>query len=818
MSVTADPERWRRLSALFDQALDLPPEERARWLPDACGGDAALRADLQRMLAADASANLFDQGASDLLQASLAHGIDEDDDAPAPGDRAGSWRLERVLGRGGMGTVYAALRDEGDTPQRAALKRLHRRWDGSLQAQRFLQERRILASLSHPNLPRLIDHGLDDDGRPWFALEYVDGGTLVDWADAHRLGLRARIELFRTVCAAVQHAHEHFVVHRDLKPANILVDGEGHPKVLDFGVAKRIDDSPGTTRTGLFAGFTPEYAAPEQISGGTISAATDVYALGVVLYQLLAGRLPYRIGQDNLREAAEAIVTRHAERMEKALAAGTREEIGARLAQRDTSSVAFRRFVRGDLTRIVQTALAKEPSRRYASVAAFSTDLGRFLAGRTVSVGGDTFAYRAGKFVTRNRWGVAMAGLAGLALAFGVGGILVQTREARAQAARAALETARAEKETARAKLEVERMDASNEFMRNVFSTAAPGVSGNPDISLREALDLALSQLDSASNPNQDPQLRVRFRLAAANSYAALGEDAKAEALTREALKIQETQLADSKEDRARALAMLAWLRMSYEPANSLAWAKEAVKLHLASDPVSDTGLQEAYSVLSIAQYRADDIAAAIETSQKLRRLMRERGIPEDHVDMITAYSNEAVYLRALSRFDEAAAAHEAVIRLRARSVGADTVATWEERMYYGDTLNRAERYRDALAQFRIARPGLRRVLGDGHETTQLANQGMAQALIGLGRYADALPLLAATHAYGRDHGFRNRQGKVAYYAILANARLDKCREATALLQEARQRKLVLPETLADPVAGTRCRSASTLAAIGTPP
>ena len=351
-----------------------------------------------------------------------------------------------MLGRGGMGTVYAARRDDRDTLQRAAVKRLHRRWDGSLQAQRFLQERRILAALSHPNIPRLLDHGLDDDGRPWFALELVEGKPLTTWADERRLDLRERLDLFRTLCTAVQHAHEHFVVHRDLKPANILVDDEGHPRVLDFGIAKRIDDAPGATRTGMFVGFTPDYAAPEQISGGPISAATDVYALGVVLYQLLAGRLPYTLDHDDLRATAETISARSADRLDQAITTGTAQEVDARLAQRGTDLRAFRRFVKGDLSRIVQTALAKEPQRRYPSVQAFSSDLERFLQGRTVSVSGDTFGYRARKFIGRNRWGVAMAVLAGLLLVGGLAGIAMKTREVQHEAARANAEAQRAEK------------------------------------------------------------------------------------------------------------------------------------------------------------------------------------------------------------------------------------------------------------------------------------------------------------------------------------------------------------------------------------
>ena len=410
-------QRWRRLSALFDRAIDLDGPARHHLIAYECQGDPELRAALERMLAADEAASGIDRGVGGLIDAvdfdaTAFDAAGEDDKTEAEnslGSHLGHWLLERVLGRGGMGTVYAARRDDRDSGQQAAVKRLHRRWDGSLQAQRFLQERRILAAMSHPNLPQLIDHGSDDDGRPWFALELVDGQPLTEWADTHRLDLRQRIELFRRVCGAVQHAHTRFVVHRDLKPVNILVDQEGHPKVLDFGVAKRTDEALGNTRDGALVGFTPQYAAPEQISGGVISAATDVYALGVVLYQLLTGRLPYTFDAGDLRSVADTITTQPARRLDQAITVGGAHEISERLLQRATDLRTFRRFVRGDLSRIVQTALAKEPVRRYASVQAFSDDLERFLGNQPVAVSGDGLWYRAGKFVRRNVAAVAVA-------------------------------------------------------------------------------------------------------------------------------------------------------------------------------------------------------------------------------------------------------------------------------------------------------------------------------------------------------------------------------------------------------------------------
>jgi eukaryotic-like serine/threonine-protein kinase len=510
--VTPNQARWLRLSQLFDHAIDLDPAQREALLDAECADDPTLRAELQRMLDADAADSAFDAGAHEIITLHDEDDAGASDDVPAA--RLGPWRIDRELGRGGMGTVHAAHRDD-DTAQRAAVKRLRRRWDGSTQAQRFLQERRILAALSHPNIPRLLDNGVDNDGRPWFALEFIDGSPLTTWADTRRLPLRERVALFGQVCEAVQHAHEHFVVHRDLKPANILVDAGGRAKVLDFGVAKRIDEDAGSTRTGMFAGFTPEYAAPEQMSGGPITAATDVHALGVVLFQLLTGRLPFTFAPDDLRAAAEAISRQPPPRLEQAITTGTEEEVATRLQERRTDTRAFRRFVRGDLGRILQTALAKEPARRYGSVRAFADDLQRFLDGRPVSVSGDTLGYRAGKFVRRNRLGVAMTALAVFAM---IGGT--------------AFSLYRAEQE----RIQRERSEVVLGFMSDLFQgQAVDGGFGN-QLTAVDLLDRAAGRIDGVCV--EDPQGKATLLNVVAGAYVSIGMHEQAVAYATQAMEV----------------------------------------------------------------------------------------------------------------------------------------------------------------------------------------------------------------------------------------------------------------------------------------
>ncbi len=507
-----DPARWQHLSVLFEQAIELDADAREAFIAAHCAGQPGMELQLRAMLVGDEDGDA-------LIDAPLSSLVSSDSLGPDPSDasgiRLGPYQIDRVLGSGGMGTVYLAHRQD-DFSQQVAIKRLRQRWDGQLQAERFLQERQILANLSHPYIARLLDGGIDVDGQPWFAMEYVEGLAITAWADARQLDLHHRIVLLGKVCEAVQHAHERLVVHRDLKPDNLLVDANGHPKVLDFGVAKLMDPVAGSaTRTGVLAGFTPEYATPEQISGRPVTAATDVYALGLLLYQLLTGRLPYDLPEHDLPARVRAISQDAPMRPEQALTTGQADEVQHRLHARRTDAHAFRRFVGGDLTRILQTALAKEPERRYATVQAFADDLQRFLDGRPVSVTGDTFGYRARKFIGRNRWGVAMGALASLALITGVVGVVMQTREARAQAARATAEAARAE-------IAAKRANTSRDFLIEMLGQASPEESplDSADVTIREFLDGAVPRIEERLP--DEPLLQAELLSAIAEVYNSL--------------------------------------------------------------------------------------------------------------------------------------------------------------------------------------------------------------------------------------------------------------------------------------------------------
>ncbi|HKT61838.1 MAG TPA: serine/threonine-protein kinase, partial [Gemmatimonadales bacterium] len=391
------PDRWRRIEELLDGMLDLPPSERAAWLERACAGDEALRSEVEDLAARGEEHTGLPRPPEALIAPALESLAVAASSEPSP-DRVGPWRLVRELGRGGMGAVYLGERDDDQFRKQVAVKLLHRDVAGDDLVRRFRHERQILATLDHPHIARLLDGGVAA-GTPYIVMEYVDGVPLDLFCERHRLSVAGRLARFADVCAAVQYAHEHLIVHRDLKPTNILVTADGQVKLLDFGIAKLMDEEgvPATaplTRTGMHL-MTPEYAAPEQVRGGRVTTATDVYALGVVLYELLAGRRPYDLRGRSPSEIERVIC--ETEPLRPSTAVGR---------ERSGRTEALRRRLRGDLDTIVLKALRKEPERRYPSTAALLEDLQRYRDGLPVRARPDTFAYRARKFAGRHRVGV----------------------------------------------------------------------------------------------------------------------------------------------------------------------------------------------------------------------------------------------------------------------------------------------------------------------------------------------------------------------------------------------------------------------------
>jgi predicted Ser/Thr protein kinase len=401
-------ERWRRVRDLFDEVVELPPAERAAFLDNLQAGDRELQPEVASLLRASTAAGSF------LETPALSH-VRESPFEEERRSRIGPYTVVREIGHGGMGTVYLGARADQGFEKTVAIKLVRRGMDTDFILERFRNERRILADLDHPNIARILDGGSTEDGLPYFVMEYIPGRHLLEDAGERKLSTRDKLLLFRRVCAAVAYAHRHLVVHRDLKPSNILVTPEGEPKLLDFGLARVLQPDAGSegdrTATALRL-LTPDYASPEQVRGERIATSSDIYSLGVVLYELLAGRRPYRTTGAGLAEIARAVCEQEPPRPSAAVPS-----------------------LRGDVDNIVLMALRKEPERRYASVEALSDDIGRHLDGRPVHARKDTFGYRTGKFVARHKAGVAAAVVVAALLIGALAATIRQTRIARAERA-----------------------------------------------------------------------------------------------------------------------------------------------------------------------------------------------------------------------------------------------------------------------------------------------------------------------------------------------------------------------------------------------
>ena len=576
--MTLDGERWTRLQQLFAELREVPPHERARGLAELERTDAALASDLRSLLDADSSSGPMDSLAGHLSSVStvLAGAL------PVP-DRIGAYRVIRELGRGGMGEVYLAERADGHFEQRVAIKLIDEsRTDDPLH-RRFLAERQILANLVHPNIARLLDGGVVEDGRPYLVMEYVDGQPITDWCDQRRLSLRSRLALFCDVCAAVQHAHQKLVIHRDIKPSNILVASDGRVHLLDFGIAELIAPAgraPDASHHEPRA-LTPEYASPEQVRGEPLTTATDVYSLGVLLYVLVTGRHPYALGRASLAELADMISNRHPD------APSLRAERGdVDATPRDMSPEQLARALRGDIDGIVARAMHKNPAERYASVDALRDDLERHLAGHPVTAHRGGLPYHAGKFVRRHKIAVAATSLM-------FSGLLVMLTAAVVQGRRANRERIRAEQALAQSEgiaafmLELFRSGGADDTASADGLTAsdllrrgaerANALSDQPLVQARlldvvGQMSLHLGQLDDAQEHLQHAVAIGRHAGSAARAelaaslihlawvYRARNERERASTLVAEALDIREATLGDRHPDVADALYELGWL------------------------------------------------------------------------------------------------------------------------------------------------------------------------------------------------------------------------------------------------------------------
>jgi tetratricopeptide (TPR) repeat protein len=488
-----DRERWQQVQKIFHDSADLPKSEQAAFVEHACGGDGALRADVLEMLDADADgASLLDHGIANVASQMLDHASDSPSDF-------GAYRILRVLGEGGMGVVHLAERK--DLGSFVAIKILRDASMSPARRDRFTREQRTLAKLSHPSIARLYDADTLPDGTPWFAMEFVEGSSLTEYCSKHASSIEAKLHLLRAVCEAVQYAHSLAVIHRDLKPSNILVEANGQVKLLDFGIAKQLDTETPTdqTRTALRL-MTPAYAAPEQIRGEPIGVYTDVYALGVILYELLTGRLPFDLTKGSPAEIAVIVTEKDAEK--PSIAA----QQNAARHNNVTEAASW-----GDLDVLCLTAMQKAPEKRYRSAEAFLRDIDHYLAGEPLEARPDAFGYRVGKFVRRHRGSVVTYGLIAASIA-----ALIVFYTVRLSAARNA------------AIAEAARTQRLLRFTLNLFSGGDKEAGPASDLRVTTLINRGVAE---ARTLDREPEVQGELHETLGQVYQKLGELDQADAL-----------------------------------------------------------------------------------------------------------------------------------------------------------------------------------------------------------------------------------------------------------------------------------------------
>jgi|SoiMethySBSTD1v2_1073268.scaffolds.fasta_scaffold79203_2 serine/threonine protein kinase/tetratricopeptide (TPR) repeat protein len=617
------PERWQRLEDLFHAMLELPADSRAAALAAACGDDSELRVELERLLQSHAQASAFVSGAAAGVESVAALVVPE-------GAQVGAYRIIRELGRGGMGTVYLGERADAQFEMRVAIKLIKRGMDTDAVLQRFRHERQILAGLEHPNIARLLDGGTTGDGLPYFVMEHVDGEPIDEYCRTHEVSIDQRLRLFRQVCAAMSYAHQHLVVHRDIKPSNILVTADGVPKLVDFGIAKLLDPgenaSPLATELGAQA-MTPQYASPEQLRGERVTTVSDVYALGVLLYELLAGARPYDVTGKTPAESKLIVVDSEVARPSVT-------------AARRGDDVLSRRL-RGDLDSIVITAIRKDPAERYGSVALLDDDIRRHMEQLPVVARGDSWTYRAARFVRRRKLGVAAAAAIGVTL---IGGVIATSWQAR---------VARAERTRAERRFNDVRKLANSVLFD--YHDAIEALPGSTPVRERLVKD-AQAYLDSlAAEASGDPTLQrelaaaydrlgtVLGRPGAAN----LGDTAGAMQSYRKALQIREAiAAADPRSSQARRELAESHRRIGWQLTGtpefdaSREHFRQAIAIYtqLVTEQPGDTesrvGLASAHSQLGGILGGRNDLAGALENQRRALALLEAapaetRGTPE---------------------------------------------------------------------------------------------------------------------------------------------------------------------------------------------
>ena len=740
--------RWETIQALYLDLLEFEDAERERELRRRCGHDEELFREVCSLLNVDIHP-LLDGLAIDSVPLPTA--------AAQVGETVDRYRLLERIGEGGMGVVYRAERADGAYEQTVALKLVKPGMDSEAVLRRFRFERQILAGLRHPGIARLLDGGLHGDARPYLVVEYVDGESIISYCDRHRLGIDERLRLFEQVCEAVAYAHQNLVVHRDLKPSNIFVTetepGNPQVKLLDFGIARLLQETeemPMLTQAGERV-LTPAYAAPEQIAGGRVTTATDVYGLGVVLFELLTGERP--IDEKELRNLERAVL--HHDPPPPSTARLTDEAAD----RRRTTRAQLKRRLSGDLDTIILKSLRKEPERRYASADGLLSDLIRHRRNMPVAARPDRAGYRIRKFVQRHRAGVAAA-TAAVVLVLAVAGVAFD----------------RVSRERDRAQLEATKAAAVAAFLQETFAVSDPSQSRGETVTARELLDRGAARI--AADLSDQPEIRAQMLHVIGEVYGSLGLVGEADTLLHRALELRQSILSDDHPDLARTLNALGVLyEMQGRYGEAVQVNREAVEILRMHG--EEEALANSLHSLAHAQMRHGDLADAERNIREAidikRRLygdvhaqvayslnilgdvhlyqhdtergepilrevleMRRRLLGEDHLDVAVSHHNLGAALRNLRRHAEAEEHYRKALPIWEKVYGTRGSEYANTLSHLALMVSAQGRFEEAEALHHEALDLMRGVFGDEHPRLSVALVRLAMSLTQENRLAEA--------------------------------------------------------------------------------
>ena len=724
---TLSPDHWQQVSPYLDEALEMEPAARETWLRSLNQKDPALATVLRSLL--DEQGRLRDEG--------FLEGAASPPSAGLAGQKVGAYTLVSQIGQGGMGAVWLAKRSDGRFERQAAVKFVNIALAGTATEERFKREGSILGRLNHPHVAELLDAGIAPHGQPYLILEYIDGVAIDQYCEERKLDIEARVRLFLDVLAAVAHAHTNLIVHRDIKPSNVLVTRDGNVKLLDFGIAKLLEGEEQAGAATLLtheggSALTPQYAAPEQLTAQPVTTATDVYALGVLLFVLLTGQHPAGAGLHSPAELLKAVLDVEAPRMSEVVKqSGPKAEKTA--ANRPTTSERLYRQLRGDPDTIVAKALKKIPSERYPSVIPLAEDLDRYLRHEPISSRPDTVAYRAAKFVRRNRVAVALSTLALVALIGGITGVIIQGRAAR--------------RDRDAALRQRDRADRIAEFMTGIFQASDPSEKVGGTATAGQLLQKG--EKDIATGLAKEPEVQVSLMHVIGRAYMYQGLFAHAQSIFERGISISSATGQPNSREAMNTAHDLAW---ALQQQGKLADAEKLERKLLATqqqllgpDHADTLGTEsELGFTLSTEGNSAEGVRLNRDVLEKQKHVLG----PEAHYTLVTM-DNLAIMLAENHQPAEAEKLQEESLAIHLKVEGPENLATINALLNLGEIERDLGRNEEAKKYLFRALEVEGRVLGPDQPETAVTKYDLATLLARTGQSEEAISYLSQAIDHG---------------------------------------------------------------------